>query len=121
ETILLVEDEEKVRSLMGESLGKHGYTVLEAENGLEALRISEQYEGPIHLTVTDMIMPQMGGRELVEHLVSLHLEMKVLYISGYTDNTFIQHSLSDPNVAFLQKPFTPDTLVRKVREVLDAK
>jgi CheY-like chemotaxis protein len=121
ETILLVEDEEKVRTLIRNNLQSNGYTVLEARHGGEALPICEQHEGPIHLVVTDVVMPQMGGSEMVERLASQHPEMKVLYMSGYTDNVIVHHSVLQPGVAFLQKPFTPNALVRKVREVLDAK
>lgn len=120
ETILLVEDQEKVRTLIRESLQRNGYTVLEAGHGMEALQVSEQHEGSIDLLVTDIVMPQMGGRELVQHLTPLRPEMKVLYISGYTDNAFAQNNSVGSDVAFLQKPFTPDVLIRKVREVLDA-
>lgn len=98
-----------------------GYTVLEARDGEEALRLSAQHEGPIHLLVTDVVMPGgMSGRLLAERLTATRPEMRVLYMSGYTDAAIIRHGLLEPGRAFLQKPFTPDTLALKVREALDA-
>ncbi len=120
ETILLVEDEEAVRAMVSRILQNKGYTLLEASNGNEAIQISQQYEGPIHLMVTDVIMPQMSGRELAERLVPTLPEMKVLYMSGYPDNTIVQHGVLEAGTAFLQKPFTLNALELKVREVLDS-
>jgi signal transduction histidine kinase/CheY-like chemotaxis protein len=120
ETILLVEDEERVRRLARTILAGHGYSVLEAPNGAEALRISEQHSGAIHLLVTDVAMPGMSGREVVARLAPAHPSMKVLYMSGYTDNAIVHHGVLMPGIAFVQKPFTPNGLARKVREVLDA-
>lgn len=119
ETILVVEDEEMVRDLICRILQKNGYTVLEAKYGNEALLIGKQYVGPIHLLLTDVVVPGMSGRELAEQLESLHPEMKTLYMSGYTDNTIVHHGMLTVGTAFLQKPFTPDLLVRKVREILN--
>lgn len=118
ETILLVEDEGMVRKLAFEILQRDGYTVLEASNGGEALLICERHQEPIHLMITDVIMPQMSGQQLVERVMPLHPEMKAMYMSGYTDDA-IMHAGLIPNAAFLQKPFMPDSLLRKVREVLD--
>jgi PAS domain S-box-containing protein len=118
ETVLLVEDEGEVRALIRRVLEAGGYTVLEASHGEEALRISEQHQGPIHLLLTDVVMPGMSGRELTERLTPLRRETKVLYTSGYTDDAILQRSALDPEAAFLQKPFTPDAVVRRVREVL---
>lgn len=118
ETLLLVEDEEMVRNLARTILRSHGYTVLEARHGGEGLVLSEQHAGPIHLLVTDVVMPQMSGRQLVERLVPVRPEMKVLYLSGYTD-TVVRQEVLEKEAAFLHKPFTPDALARKVRDVLD--
>jgi two-component system cell cycle sensor histidine kinase/response regulator CckA len=120
ETILLVEDEEMVRKLARTVLQKNGYTVLEASNGEEALRMVQEQNGdPIHLVVTDVVMPGMSGRQLAERLVSLWPEMKVLYMSGYTDDAIVHHGVLTAGIAYIQKPFSPDALVFKVREVLD--
>jgi two-component system cell cycle sensor histidine kinase/response regulator CckA len=119
ETILLVEDEKAVRKLVIEFMNKQGYTVLKACHGDEALQICKKHKGLIHLMVTDVVMPGMNGRELAENLSPLHPEMKVLYISGYTENAIIHHGVLDPGTSFLQKPFTLDVLARKVREELD--
>jgi CheY-like chemotaxis protein len=120
ETILLVEDEEMVRKLASTVLQKNGYTVLEASNGEEALRIAQGQNGnPIHLMVTDVVMPGMSGRQLADRLLSLRPEMKVLYMSGYTDNAIVHHGVLDPGIAYIQKPFAPDVLASKVRQILD--
>jgi len=120
ESILLVEDEDMVRQLVRSVLEMHGYTVLEAHQGGEALLICEQHQGPIHLMVTDVVMPQMSGPQLAERLAPLRPEMKVLYMSGYTDNAIVHHGILESGIAFIHKPFTSDGLARKVREVLDA-
>ena len=119
ETILLAEDESSVRNLARRVLEKCGYTVLGLERPEDALLVSEGHAGPIHLLVTDVVMPGMGGRELAERLVSSRLGIKVLYISGYADDTIVHHGVLEPGVAFLQKPFTPGGLAQKVREILD--
>ena len=120
ETILVVEDEAGVRSLTCRVLGTFGYTVLEAENGGEALLIAEQHPEPIHLVLTDVVLPRMSGRKLAERLLRTRLDLRVLYMSGYADGAIISHGDLDPGTAFIQKPFTPDALAQKVREVLDA-
>ncbi|HEX3204127.1 MAG TPA: ATP-binding protein, partial [Nitrospiraceae bacterium] len=119
ETLLLVEDEPAIRSLAGDILRQHGYKVLEARHGLEALLAGSQYLGPIQLLITDVIMPQMSGNEVAERMTRERPDLKVLYISGYTDDAIIHRGIIQEGTAFLQKPFSPDALVRKVREVLD--
>src|SRR5271157_649089 len=120
ETILLVEDEEAVRSLARGLLESRGYQVLETKGANEALEIGERHKEHIHLLLTDVVMPQMNGMELAEHLAPLHPETKVLYMSGYADHAVVRHGLLDPSTAFLQKPFTADVLAHKLREVLDS-
>jgi two-component system cell cycle sensor histidine kinase/response regulator CckA len=120
ETILLVEDEASVRSLVCGVLEQGGYKVLLARNGEDALVVSEQHKGPIHLLLTDVVMPEMGGPALADHLRPFHRTMKILYMSGYTDDAIVRHGVLGSSAAFLQKPFTPDVLAQKVREVLDA-
>jgi len=119
ETILLVEDEEGVRGLTRQLLERHGYTVLEAEHGQDALLLCERYSGPIHLLLSDVVLAQMSGRELVQRLAPLRPRMKVLYMSGYSDEAIVHHGVLEPGTAFLQKPFTTEALMRKLREVLD--
>ena len=120
ETILLVEDEETLRKLASAILEGYGYTVLSAGNGEEALRVVGNSPGIPHLLVTDVIMPKMGGRELSDRIKAIHPGTRVLFMSGYTDNAIVHHGVLEPGVSYLQKPFTPKGLARKVREVLDA-
>ncbi|MEN3335653.1 MAG: two-component system, cell cycle sensor histidine kinase and response regulator CckA [Blastocatellia bacterium] len=120
ETILLVEDEEVVRNLTRQVLEMNGYTVLESGNPDEALRIAERCRETIHLMITDVVMPGMSGRMLALRLASSRPATKVLYISGYTDDAIVHHGILDSDIPFLQKPFTPDGLLRKVRELLGA-
>ena len=119
ETVLLVEDEAPVRKLAGKFLQSSGYTVLEAEGPTEALQLSDRHRGPIHLMVTDVIMPQMSGKELAQHLVPLRPEMKVLYMSGHTDDALGQYGVPTQASFFLQKPFSLDALARKMRALLE--
>lgn len=120
ETILLVEDEDGVRDLARIYLVRCGYTVLEAANGAEATRIVAEYDGPIHLLVTDVVMPGAGGRMVSEVVIKRHPKVRVLFISGYTDDAVIRHGVLREETNFLQKPFTPLKLATTVREVLDA-
>jgi len=119
ETILLVEDEVGVRQIAKRALEQLGYQVLEAANGKAALDVMQAYAQPIHLVITDVVMPEMSGRQLVEQLDRQGESVQVLYMSGYTDDAIVRHGVSEEVNAFLQKPFTPSGLARKVREVLD--
>lgn len=119
ETILVVEDEPTLRSLTAGSLRKLGYRVLEAVNGEMALWVAAEHLAPIHLLVTDVVMPRMGGKDLADRLTALQPDLKVLYISGYTDDAIVHHGVLDAETAFLQKPFTPSMLARKIRTILD--
>ena len=119
ETVLLVEDNESVRKFVGSVLESKGYHLLEASGSREAVRLIEENTGPIHLLLTDVVMPHMSGPELAARLGPFHPETKVLYMSGYTDNAIIHHGVLDPGTHFLQKPFVPETLIQKIREVLD--
>lgn len=119
ETVLLVEDQQDVRSVAEQALRRYGYHVLEASNAGEALLICEQHPMPIHLLVTDVVMPRMSGVELARRLAEIRPEMKVLYMSGYTENAALHHGIVEPGKAYLQKPFVPERLARRVREVLD--
>jgi PAS domain S-box-containing protein len=120
ETILVVEDEEAVRRLTCRSLEAQGYEVLPAASASEALLLLEKHAGEIHLLITDVVMPDVSGRELARSAAPLRPLMKVLFMSGYTDNVIVHHGVLDAGTAFLQKPFTPRSLAQKVREVLDA-
>jgi PAS domain S-box-containing protein len=120
ETILLVEDDDQVRAVAREILSRSGYHVVEARNAGEALLHSEKYDGKIHLLVSDVVMPQMSGPELANRLASSRPDMKVLCMSGYTDDSIVRHGVLDARVAYLQKPITPESLTIKVREVLES-
>ena len=119
ETILVAEDEEAVRMFTKLALEREGYTVLEARSADDALSIGKRESGVIDLLLTDLVMPKLSGRQLAEELKNLRPGLKVLYVSGYMDDAIIRHGLLTAKTAFLQKPYSPDALAQKVREVLD--
>lgn len=120
ETVLIVEEKDEVRAAIGASLEMRGYSVLKASHGKEAVMICRRHEGPIHLLLTDVVLAQMTGQDLAQGVSMVHPETKVLYISGYTNEALNRRSMTEPSTAFLQKPFTPEALARRVRAVLDA-
>lgn len=120
EIIFVVEDEDGVRELLRDLLEMNGYTIHAAKNGIEALRRMQEYTGTLDLIITDVVMPGMGGPELIERIKSVHPEAKVLFTSGYTDHAIIRNGSLPSGASFIQKPFTPASLARKVREILDA-
>jgi two-component system cell cycle sensor histidine kinase/response regulator CckA len=119
ETVLLVEDDEGVRDLAGRVLRSQGYNVLEAQDGQEALRVSAHQTDPIHLLLADVVMPGISGKVLADQLTQTRPDLKVLFMSGYTDEEIVQHGVLEPGIVLLQKPFNPMALARKVRQVLD--
>jgi len=119
ETILLVEDNDDVRQMTRSILERNGYTVLEAPNGMEALAIAEKHEGPIHLLITDLVMPKLSGREVADQLRPLKRGMRVLFMSGYTEDVLVHQGVESSSLDFLHKPFSLNALTTKVREVLD--
>jgi two-component system cell cycle sensor histidine kinase/response regulator CckA len=119
ETVLLVEDEDLVRQLTREILLRNGYRVLEAADGVEALRVVTQYQGEIDLMVTDVVMPRMSGNELVGHALPLRPDMRVLYVSGYSEEAIARHGQLTEGIELLSKPFTPGVLTAKIRQILD--
>ncbi len=121
ETVLVVEDDDSIRNLSRKALQQRGYRVLVAENGEDAFRVSEEHGGSIQLMITDVVMPKMSGKETAERFQPLHPQMKVIYMSGYTDDAIVHHGVLAAGLNFIEKPFTPEGLARKVREVLDKK
>jgi CheY-like chemotaxis protein len=121
ETVLLVEDNDALRAVARSILSKNGYDVIDAASGAEALRASARHAGRIHLLLTDVVMPQMSGPELAARLAPARPDMKVLCMSGYTDDSVVRHGVLEPHHSFIQKPITPESLARKVRAVLDAR
>jgi two-component system, cell cycle sensor histidine kinase and response regulator CckA len=119
ETVLLVEDEDGVRALIRQVLERDGYKVIEARNGAEALLASEQLAGKLDLLLTDVVLVHMSGRDIAIEIKSKRTDTKVLFVSGYTEEAIIRHGVLESGTAFLQKPFTPGALSRKVREILD--
>ena len=119
ETVLLVEDEDQVRALAASILQKVGYRVLQARHAREAIALAAEELGPIDLLLTDVVMPEMAGPLLARRLVALRPGMRVLFMSGYTDDAIVRHGILEAGVPFLQKPFVPEALARRVREALD--
>jgi PAS domain S-box-containing protein len=120
ETVLLVEDAAAVRAVARQVLQRQGYRVLEASDGEDALYLAARHQGTIDLVLTDVVMPRAGGRELAERLLAVRPDTRVLYMSGYTDDSVVRHGILEGGVTYLQKPFSPEGLARKVRDVLDA-
>ena len=120
-TILVVEDEQPVRTLVCEMLELSGYSVLAASHGVEALELVERHGGPVDLVLTDVVMPRMGGRQLADRLATVRPEAKVLFMSGYTDDALGFHGFAVPGAAFVQKPFSADALAHAVRAALEAR
>ena len=118
--MLLVEDDPAIRSLLAQVLKGTGYTVFDAGDAAEALRIATHHRGTIHVAVTDVVLPQMSGPDLVANLQQSRPEMRVLFISGYTDDEIVRRGVTAAPTSFLQKPFTPEALVRAMRNVLDS-
>jgi CheY-like chemotaxis protein len=121
ETVLLVEDEPAVRTVLGVALRDQGYRVLEADNGRAALRLCQDHAGPIHLALVDLIMPEMGGQDLIRQLAPRYPHLKACYISGYTEQPVDLQKLPGVTTRFLQKPFASDALLRTLRELLDGR
>jgi CheY-like chemotaxis protein len=119
ETILVIEDEEIVRTLASRGLQDHGYTVVQAKNGAEALHYIQQHPGTVDLAISDVVMPEMGGRELAQNVALFEPDLPILFMSGYTGDDVVQRGLLDPGAPFQQKPFTPGALASKVRTMLD--
>jgi YesN/AraC family two-component response regulator len=115
----VVEDEDGVREFLWKILSDHGHTVLEARHGRDAMTVAGGYSQPIHLLISDVVMPEMGAGELVDRLLTKRPNLKVLFISGYTNDEVVRRGVTGPDSAFIQKPFTSEDLMKKVRELLD--
>jgi CheY-like chemotaxis protein len=120
ETVLVVEDQSDVRGVIAKTLSHYGYTVRAVANGPEAIATAQAHEGPLHVMLTDVVLPGASGREIARQVVATRPSVRVLYMSGYTDDVIVQHGVLEPGLAFLQKPFTGDALARRIREVLAA-
>ncbi len=119
-TVLVLEDQPEVRELIEKTLGRYGYTVLVASSGSDAIAAAQAHDGPIHVMLTDVVLPGAGGREVARQVVAGRTSMRVLYMSGYTEEAIVQHGVLEPGLAFIQKPFTGEALVRRIRELLAA-
>jgi CheY-like chemotaxis protein len=119
ETVLVVEDHEEVRAVIGATLQRHGYSVLLASDASDAMAVSRNHPGPIHLVLSDVVLPSLSGRDLARQLLVDHPDVRVLYMSGYTDDAIIHHGVLGPGVAFIAKSFTGNALLLKIRNVLD--
>jgi CheY-like chemotaxis protein len=119
ETVMVVEDEESIRRMTTHGLRSQGYNVIQAGDGVEALAVLHRHGGTVDLLVTDVVMPRMDGRALAEAMKVMFPRLKVLYTSGYTDDAVVRHGILQSEVAFLSKPYTPMTLLRRIRQVLD--
>jgi CheY-like chemotaxis protein len=119
ETLLVVEDEEPLRRLARRILESRGYHVLDAANGYDAIEVMAKHGSDVYLLLSDIVMPRMGGRELVERLHPVYPSLHVLFMSGYTEDMMLQHRIAELGISVLEKPFTPDTLLRTVRSTLD--
>lgn len=120
ETVLVVDDVEGVRDLIREVLEMHGYHVLVAGHGVEAMQVAERYHGPIHVLLTDVVMPKMGGPELADRFAPRRPEAKIIFMSGYSDEAIASHGVLQPGTSFIKKPFTSEILTRRIRQELDA-
>jgi len=120
ETVLLVEDQVDVRKLIERILRRQGYSVLAADDGHHARTLAREHDGPIHLLLTDVVLPGSSGRQVAREVLAERSDVRVLYMSGYTDDAIVNHGVLEPGLAFIQKPFAGDSLLRKVREVLAA-
>ncbi|MBC2696308.1 MAG: response regulator, partial [Desulfobacteraceae bacterium] len=119
ETVLIVEDDDNLRKFAQKALRQLGYKLLVAENGEDALKVCNEHDGQIDLMITDVVMPKMGGKEAAKRLQLFYPQMKVLYMSGYTDTAIVHHGVLEPGQNFLEKPFSPEDIAREVRETLD--
>jgi two-component system, cell cycle sensor histidine kinase and response regulator CckA len=119
ETVLLVEDDPLVRGLSSRVLRQRGYDVLEAGDGAEVLQVAQGQTREIHLMLTDVVMPNMGVKELTDQLKALHPHLKVLFTSGYTDEAIVNHGVLEPGIEFIEKPFSPAALLNRIRQVLE--
>ena len=121
ETVLVVEDKDEVRQIAATVLAGLGYTVIEAKDGFDALELCKRYHGKIHILLTDVVMPKIGGHELAEKIKEQHTETKIIYMSGYTENAIAHHGVLDKGINFIQKPFTASELAKEIRRILDTR
>ena len=120
ETVLLVEDEDMVRNLVNRALTRNGYTVLKAEDGMQAIQCMESCKDEVRLLITDVVLPKMSGREIADVMTAVRPNLKVLFMSGYTDNAIVHHGILDEGINFIQKPFSTKDLLKRIRSILDS-